>query len=572
MHPLLNAIARRRRRGVLFPLFLLGALAVPRPAGAQSVISLRDSTTRRIAAHSAESVFVLLRDGDYARLVATHPAGLAMSVIRPSGDRLRPFITPAMKGVTPIEFVAERAGRYAVAVTNDGDSALRYDVVFRERLSLDERTATVPRRDAVPSPRIEAIRRQVDSGNTNTVDFWSAVAKEGTPLVEPLDARYDLVTFLWRAEGDTRNVFLRPSFGIPRAAADFPLYQLGTTDIWYLTVTLPKGARFTYQLEPNRPTVPSMARVTAQMDPLNRGAKLSCVAGASKYRCLSIGELPDAAPQPWLARRPGVAAGRIEKQKIHSALQGVERDLTVYTPAGYAPTGNPAALVVLFDGDIWLRPDWHGPDIWDNLIAAHKVPPMVVVQVHNLPNRRLFDLVANPTFGDFMAKELVPWLRAHYNVSHDPEKTVVGGTSAGGFGAAYLGLAHPKVFGNVLSMSGAFWWSPEHNGGICAGVCADPSGTPAVSNQDATTEPNWIAQLALRQPAARVRFYLAAGTFEFDRFGTAGQILEETRHLRDILLAKNYEVFYHQFVGGHDGASWPGVMADGLQRLLGVAP
>ena len=41
----------------------------------------------------------------------------------------------------------------------------------------------------VPSPKIEAIRRQVESGNTNTADFWSAVAKDGTPLVEPFDAR-----------------------------------------------------------------------------------------------------------------------------------------------------------------------------------------------------------------------------------------------------------------------------------------------------------------------------------------------------------------------------------------------
>ena len=534
------------------------------------MISLGDSVTRRVAAHSRDSVFVSLGDGDYVRLVVTHPAGLAMSVIRPSGDRLRPFITPSQKGVNPIAFVAEGAGRYAVSVTNDGDAPLRYDVAFRERLSLDERTPTVPRRDAVPSPRIEAIRRQVESGKTNTADFWSAVVKEGAPLVEPLDERYDLVTFLWRAQGDTRNVFLNASFRIPRAEADQPLYQLGASDIWYVTVTLPKGARFTYQLEPNRPTVPGMARVTAQADPLNRGMKLSCPTDASRYRCLSVGELPGAAPQPWLAKRPGVAAGRIEKQKIHSALQNVDRDLTVYTPAGYSAVGKPSALVILFDAEaVALNPDWHGPDIFDNLIVEGRVPSMVVVMLHNLPNRRLFDLVANPTFGDFVAKELVPWVRARYNVSHDPRKTVIGGSSAGGFGAAYLGLVHPQVFGNVLSMSGAFWWSPEHNGGICAGVCADPSGKPAVSNMDATTEPNWIAQLALKQRASRVKFYLAAGTFEFDRFGTGGNILEETRHLRDILRAKNYEVVYHQFVGGHDGVSWPGVMADGLLSLLG---
>src|SRR5689334_4247053 len=185
-------------------------------AGAQSEIALKDSVTRRIAANSAESVFVSLHDADYVKLVATHPPGLSMSVIRPNGESLRPFVLPAMKGADEIEFVAEGPGRYALAVKNETNSAVQYDLAFRERLSLDERTPVLPRRDPVPSPKIEAIRRQVESGNTNTTEFWSAAAKEGTPLVEPLDPRYDVVTFLWRAQGDTRNVFLNPSFRIPR--------------------------------------------------------------------------------------------------------------------------------------------------------------------------------------------------------------------------------------------------------------------------------------------------------------------------------------------------------------------
>jgi enterochelin esterase-like enzyme len=548
---------------------LLLVVLVTSSAGAQSEMSLNDSVSRRIAANSAESVFVSLRDADYVKLVATHPSGLAMSVIRPNGESLRPFVTSAMKGAHEIEFVAEGAGRYALAVKNETNSALQYDLAFRERLSLDERTPVLPRRDAVPSPKIEAMRQQIESGNTNTTEFWNVAAKEGTPLVEPLDPRYDIVTFLWRAQGDTRNVFLNPSFRIPRwELPDYPLNHLGKSDIWYLTVPLPKGARFTYQLEPNRPTIDTMPQITSQADPLNHNVKFDCPAGATKYRCESIAELPEAPPQPWIGKRAGVATGKIEKQKIHSALQNVDRDLTIYTTDGYSAKGKPAALLFMFDGDMWLEDTWHGRDVWDNLVAADKVPPMVVVMVHNLPGRRLFDLVANPTFGNFMAKELVPWVRSHYNVSHDPEKTVVSGASAGGFGAAYLGLLHPEVFGNVLSMSGAFWWSPEHNGGICAGNCASPSSTPAIINQDGTTEPNLVAKIALEQPASRTKFYLAAGTFEFDRFGTAGQILEETRHLRDILRAKKMNVIYHQFVGGHDGVSRPSELAEGLQRLL----
>ena len=74
----------------------------------------------------------------------------------------------------------------------------------------------------------------------------------------------------------------------------------------------------------------------------------------------------------------------------------------------------------------------------------------------------------------------------------------------------------------------------------------------------------------LSSPKLPLRFYLAAGTFEIDRDGGGGNILESTRYLRDVLLAKGYQVHYQQFVGGHDGLSWRGTLADGLIALLGV--
>jgi enterochelin esterase family protein len=74
----------------------------------------------------------------------------------------------------------------------------------------------------------------------------------------------------------------------------------------------------------------------------------------------------------------------------------------------------------------------------------------------------------------------------------------------------------------------------------------------------------------LARPKLPVRFYLAVGTFEVDTNGGGGEILESTRHLRDVLLAKGNEVHYQQFVGGHDGLSWRGTLADGLITLLGV--
>jgi len=512
---------------------------------------------------------VTLREGDYATLAVRHPKGLAANVIAPNGSLVRPVIEPDMEGINRVVFVAEAAGRYAVAVSNDGDASIPFSIVFRERLSLDETMRPVPQRDALSSPRIEVLRRQIESGNTGTAGFWDAIAKEGTPLFEPLDPGYELVTFLWRAVNDTRNVYLAASFELP-GPRSVALHQLGNTDVWYLTLKIPKGARFTYGLEPNRPSLDTLESVTRQMDPLNRGMKWYCPDGTSKYDCRSVGESPQAVPQPWIAKRTAVAAGRIEKSRIHSALQNLDRNLTIYTPAGYDPKGKPASVVVLFDGDEYLEPEWGGQNTWDNLIAAGKIPPTVVVMVHNVAGRRLFDLVANPTFADFAAKELTSWIRAHYNVSHDRSRTVIGGASAGGLGATYIGLTHPEVFGNVLSMSGAFWWSEAHNGGVCGGSCAGPSARPAVRNRDATTEPNFLAGLVLNKPPpVRARVYLGVGTFEFDSDGTGGGILEETRHLRDLLLARNYQVTFRQFAGGHDNVIWRGGLGDGMETLLG---
>ena len=40
------------------------------------------------------------------------------------------------------------------------------------------------------------------------------------------------------------------------------------------------------------------------------------------------------------------------------------------------------------------------------------------------------------------------------------------------------------------------------------------------------------------------------------------------RHLRDVLRAREYDVAYREFNGGHDYACWRGGLADGLANLL----
>src|SRR5215831_18446464 len=101
-------------------------------------------------------------------------------------------------------------------------------------------------------------RRPIAREHGATEAFWKQVAQEGTPLVEPFgtDGKYQLVTFLWRATFDTRNVLVSGSFDVPEQnRLDFVMHRLADTDVWRLTLKLPKGARFSYRLSPNDPLV-----------------------------------------------------------------------------------------------------------------------------------------------------------------------------------------------------------------------------------------------------------------------------------------------------------------------------
>ena len=542
---------------------------------AQERVSPNQTVARKIEPGKTELLSIALNDGDYVNVSIGHKGKINFFLLNPDGTIARRLVGTSGEAKIPFVFAAEGAGSYSFKIENPGEQSASYELGIGAVTSLNERLKPEPWSDPFPSPRIQAFRTQIAAGQTNSESFWTKVAAEGTPLIEPFgsDGKYHLVTFLWRSRHDTRNVLVRGSFVGVGPAADYSMHLIPNTDVWYLTLKLPSGARFTYQLSPNDsfafegPRAEQRA-ATRQVDPFNPN-RFQCSATTSKFRCQSIGELPGAVPQPWIISKPGTAAGRVEKQSIKSSIQKMDRPISVYTPANYKADSPPNALLILFDGED-LSSDQDPVTTLNNLIAASKIPSTVAVFVENVPRRRLVDLVGNSEFADFMATELVPWVQSHYNVTKDPRQTVVTGYSAGGLAAAYVALRHSEVFGNVLSQSGAFWWSFEHNGGVCGPRCPDSGGTGAENTRNATTEGNFLVRQFLASKRLPLRFYLAAGTFEIDRDGGGGNILESTRHLRDVLLAKGYQVQYQQFVGGHDGLSWRGVLGDGLIALLGV--
>ena len=493
---------------------------------------------------------VNLKAGEYCQGRVEQKGGaINMAAYGPDGARIRSFGGPPA-GDKVFGFEAPVEGAYRIVLRSAAAPAESYGITVDKISTIAERLHVEPAKDKLVSPRMAALRKD------GVAAFWKDIEQHGAPLIEPMEGndRDMLVTFLWRAKTETRNVLIVWYPFTPVKPEDYQMRRLADTDVWYRTVKVRRGARFAYTLSPNDPLTfdeSSTSRMaTEQADPLNPHHWFDGP-GATKFEYVSMVEMPGARPQPYIAKRDGVAAGTIEKKRIKSALLNNEHNLSVYLPPGYKRDGTLYHLLVVFDEGSYLT-SVPTPVILDNLLAEKKIPPMVAVLIANPSQEtRSRELPPNPAFADFLNNELIPWVRQNYHVATDPKQVVVAGSSFGGIASVYAGFRHPETFGNILCQSGSFWWSAQ--------------------KPEPYSEPNFLAKEFVKSPKLPLRFYMDAGAFEADLSGSGFSILEPSRHMRDVLLAKGYEVHYQEFVGGHDYLSWRGTLADGLIALLGVA-
>lgn len=402
------------------------------------------------------------------------------------------------------------------------------------------------------SPRLARLRAALATGERGALEhFWAEVAKVGTPLIEPLagEPGRALVTFLWRATGPTENVVVTGGLCQGNDFAAHRMAQLPGTDLWFRSYRVADDLRTAYRLAPNDPLTPldlgtNRAERSAhwRLDPLNRHPFPAINPWTSTLA------LPQAPPQPWSDERAGVPRGTVAPFEHDSAHLGNRRTIFVYTPPGYDPAGAPLDLLVLFDGGAFI--DWvPTPTILDNLLADGELPPTIAVIVGNpSPAARSRELPCHPPMAAFLATELLPWVRQNYRVTTDPARTTIGGSSYGSLAATFAAFTHPELFGNVLSMSGSFWWRPE---------------------DDAAHE--WLTRQFAAAPRRPLRLYLDVGLLETGSVLPGGPSqVAANRRLRDLLRAKGYPLHYAEFNGGHDYCCWRGTLADGLLALRGL--
>src|SRR5687768_14912695 len=198
---------------------------------------------------------------------------------------------------------------------------------FRNASANQEIAKTVD--DRPLSPRLAKLRDQLKSGDRKALDsFWEEITESGAPIIEgvPGNDRDVLVTILWRAREETRNVFV-----FRLGAVNESMVRLLDTDLWYKTFQFQKGARFIYQLATNLPDPKEWRGIirfagALRNDPLNPFQYVERANELNPYEVstYSAVELPSAEPQVWSVVQPKVPTGRVQRDKFISKLLGNE--------------------------------------------------------------------------------------------------------------------------------------------------------------------------------------------------------------------------------------------------------
>jgi enterochelin esterase family protein len=178
--------------------------------------------------------------------------------------------------------------------------------------------------------------------------------------------------------------------------------------------------------------------------------------------------VPGTPPQPWEVQ--DVPHGNVTEHFYKSGVIGDQRDYFVYTPPGYNPKENKKYPVLyLLHGYSDTAIGWTAVGkaqvILDNLIAAKKAKPMVIVMPlgYGVPD---FASPRGPGFSNpgrvknnfdnyrtALLTEVIPQVESDYRVFKDRKNRAIAGLSMGGAETLYVGLNNLDKFAYVGAFS-----------------------------------------------------------------------------------------------------------------------
>ncbi len=185
-------------------------------------------------------------------------------------------------------------------------------------------------------------------------------------------------------------------------------------------------------------------------------------------------EVPGDGPQLW--DETDVPHGTLHvhlfTSKVGVGLQAHQEEVEVYTPPGYdASAAKAYPVLYLLHGwsglaDSWVR-EGQANFILDNLLAAGKIKPMVVVMPQGYGDMSFvengFDIWRDPVpvehntqlFMRMLTEEIMPLAEGAYRISREREGRAITGLSMGGLEALDTGLHNTDKFAWIGGFSSA---------------------------------------------------------------------------------------------------------------------
>ena len=256
-----------------------------------------------------------------------------------------------------------------------------------------------------------------------------------------------------------------------------------------------------------------------------------------------------------------VPHGAVAEVTYHSKTLDKFRRLHVYTPPGYEKGSETYPVFYLlhgaFDGDNSWSTVGRAGFILDNLIAAGKAKPMVVVMPtgHTGPfsfgppgagggfEKQMSDFV------DDFTKEIRPLVEKTYRVGSDRANRAIAGLSMGGAQTLNIAFTQPEDYGYVgVFSSGIF--------GIAGGPNAEPSTKWEDDHRSVLDSANTRKGLNL--------VWFGCGNEDF--------LVETANKTVEMLKGHGIDVTYKRTGGGHTWSNWRDYLAEFAPLLFTDAP
>ena len=247
----------------------------------------------------------------------------------------------------------------------------------------------------------------------------------------------------------------------------------------------------------------------------------------------SLLEVPGAASDFFAEK--AVPHGAVAAIHYQSTALGISRRMHVYTPPGYATSGQKYPVLYLLHGagdndQSWLMAG-RANFIFDNLIASGKAKPMIVVMpAGHTPGAAPVGTVSQPgpdAFARDLMTDVMPYVEKNYRTLTDRNNRAIAGLSMGGQQTLNVGLTNLDKFSQIGVFSSG-WFGQ------------DGAANFARNNQAVLTDPKINDKIKV--------FWLATGKDDF--------VLPSTKASLAMLDQHKVRYSYKETEGAHTWPNW----------------